>query len=223
MKRSLLYWQLFQDWFIFGCAKKEEQKGQYLVKINGVTITKEDLKKEVEALPPFAQKMFEGEEGIARLIDELIKKELLYQEAKKKGLDRDAAYLKKVADSQKLILISALLEKEIEDKAKLSDKDVRDFYEKNKADFMVQGKTIEFEKIRDMLAQRLTAQKQKEVFDGYVENLKKSYKIDVNKDAIAGLSKKEEPKKEDVKKEEPKKEEAVKEEKKAPSKEKPRK
>ena len=208
---------------ITGCAKKEEQKGQYLVKINGVTITKEDLKKEVEALPPFAQKMFEGEEGIARLIDELIKKELLYQEAKKKGLDRDAAYLKKVADSQKLILISALLEKEIEDKAKLSDKDVRDFYEKNKADFMVQGKAIEFEKIRDMLAQRLTAQKQKEVFDGYVENLKKSYKIDVNKDAIAGLSKKEEPKKEDVKKEEPKKEEAVKEEKKAPSKEKPKK
>ncbi|MBI1812004.1 MAG: SurA N-terminal domain-containing protein [Nitrospirae bacterium] len=210
--------------FVFaGCAKKEEQKGQYLVKINGVTITKEDLKKEVEALPPFAQKMFEGEEGIARLIDELIKKELLYQEAKKKGLDRDAAYLKKVADSQKLILISSLLEKEIEDKAKLSDKDVRDFYEKNKADFMVQGKTIEFEKIRDMLAQRLTAQKQKEVFDGYVESLKKSYKIDVNKEAIAGLSKKEEPKKEDVKKEEPKKEEAVKEEKKAPSKEKPKK
>lgn len=190
---------------VFGCAKKEEQKGQYLVKINGVTITKEDLKKEVEALPPFAQKMFEGEEGIARLIDELIKKELLYQEAKKKGLDRDAGYLKKVADSQKLILISALLEKEIEDKARLSDKDVRDFYEKNKADFMVQGKTIEFEKIRDMLAQRLTAQKQKEVFDGYVESLKKSYKIDVNKEAIAGLSKKEEPKKEDVKKEEPKK------------------
>ncbi|MBA3071341.1 MAG: hypothetical protein FP829_04140 [Nitrospirae bacterium] len=192
--------------FVFaGCAKKEEQKGQYLVKINGIAITKEDLKKEVEALPPFAQKMFEGEEGIARLIDELIKKELLYQEAKKKGLDRDAGYLKKVADSQKLILISALLEKEIEDKARLSDKDVRDFYEKNKADFMVQGKTIEFEKIRDMLAQRLTAQKQKEVFDGYVENLKKSYKIDVNKEAIAGLSKKEEPKKEDVKKEEPKK------------------
>jgi peptidyl-prolyl cis-trans isomerase C len=222
MKRFIVL-AVISGLLVFGCAKKEEQKGQYLVKINGVTITKEDLKKEVEALPPFAQKMFEGEEGIARLIDELIKKELLYQEAKKKGLDRDAAYLKKVADSQKLILISALLEKEIEDKAKLSDKDVRDFYEKNKADFMVQGKTIEFEKIRDMLAQRLTAQKQKEVFDGYVENLKKSYKIDVNKEAIAGLSKKEEPKKEDVKKEEPKKEEAVKEEKKAPSKEKPKK
>lgn len=193
-----------------GCAKRENGKGQYLVKINNTTITKEDLNKEIEALPAFAQKMFEGEEGMTKLLDELIKKELLYQEAKKKGLDKDPAYIKKIADSQKLILISSLLEKEIEDKAKLSDKDVKDFYEKNKADLIDKsGKPIEFDKIKDMLAQRLTAQKQKEVFDSYVENLKKSYKIDINKEAIAGLTKKEEPKepvKEAPKKEEPKKE-----------------
>ncbi len=194
---------------LFGCAKKEEKKaGQYLAKINNTIITKEDLNKEIEALPAFAQKMFEGEEGTTRLINELIKKELLYQEAKKKGLDKDPSYVKKVEDSRKLILISALLEKEIEEKAKVSDKEVKDFYEKNKADFTVQGKPVEFEKIKDMLAQRLTAQKQKEVFDSYVENLKKSYTIDINKEAIAGMSKKEETKKEEPKgpaKEAPKK------------------
>jgi len=209
---------------ITGCAKKEEKKGgQYLVKINNVTITKEDLNREIEALPAFAQKMFEGEEGMTKLVDELIKKELLYQEAKKRGLDKDPAYLKKVADSQKLILISSLLEKEIEDKAKVSDKEVKDFYEKNKADFTVQGKPVEFEKIKGMLAQRLTGQKQKEVFDSYVENLKKSYTIDINKEAIAAISKKEEPKKEEPKgtvKEAPKKEEPKKED---PKKETPRK
>ena len=183
----------------FGCAKKEEQKDQYLVKVNGVAITKEDLKKEVEALPLEAQQMFEGEEGTGRLIDELIKKELLYQEAKKKGIDRDAAYLKRAAESQKLLLINALLEKEIADKAKLSDKDVRDFYENNKANFMVQGKIIEFENVKDTIAQQLAAQKQKEVFDIYVENLTKLSKIDKNKEAIAGLSKEEETKEEDVK------------------------
>lgn len=197
--------------FVFaGCAKRENGKGQYLVKINNTTITKEDLNKEIEALPAFAQKMFEGEEGMTKLIDELVKKELLYQEAKKKGLDKDPAYARKIADSQKLILISSLLEKEIEDKAKVSDKDVKDFYEKNKADLIDKsGKPIEFDKIKDMLAQRLTAQKQKEVFDSYVENLKKSYTIDINKEAIAGLTKKEEtkePVKEAPKKEEPKKE-----------------
>lgn len=209
---------------ITGCAKKDEKKGgQYLVKINNVTITKEDLNKEIEALPVFAQKMFSGEEGMARLIDELVKKEILYQEAKKKGLDKDPAYQKKVADSQKLILISSLLEKEIEDKAKVSDKEVKEFYDKNKADFTVQGKPIEFEKIKDMLAQRLTAQKQKEIFDTYVESLKKTYSVDINKDAIAALTKKEEPKKEEAKesaKEAPKKEEPKKE---TPQKEAPKK
>lgn len=215
MKRFLVFVLVLALGFVLaGCAKRENEKGQYLVKINNTTITKEDLNKEIEALPAFAQKMFEGEEGMTKLIDELIKKELLYQEAKKKGLDKDPAYIKKIADSQKLILISSLLEKEIEDKAKLSDKDVKDFYEKNKADLIDKsGKPIEFDKIKDMLAQRLTAQKQKEVFDSYVENLKKSYKIDINKEAIAGLTKKEEtkeaveeaPKKEAPKKETPKK------------------
>lgn len=208
MKRFLVFVLVLALGFVLaGCAKKENEKGQYLVKINNTTITKEDLNKEIEALPVFAQKMFEGEEGMAKLLDELIKKELLYQEAKKKGLDKDPVYIKKIADSQKLILISSLLEKEIEDKAKLSDKDVKDFYEKNKANLIDKsGKPVEFDKIKDMLAQRLTAQKQKEVFDSYVENLKKSYKIDINKEAIAALSKPEvrQGEKEEMKKEESK-------------------
>ncbi len=180
--------------FVFGCGKKDADKGQYLVKINKEAITKEDLKKEMEALPPFAQKMFEGEEGLSRFIDELIKKELLYQEAVKKGLDKDPLYAKKIADSQKLILISFLLEKEIENKARVTDQELRDFYNKNKADFTFQGKPVEFEKVKDMLAQRLTAQKQKEVFDTYVETLKKSHKVEINNEAIAALSKSEAPK-----------------------------
>lgn len=199
---------------IFGCAKKnEEKRGQYIIKINDVAMTKEEITSEIDALPPFAQKMFEGEEGMTKLVDELIKKELLYQEAKKRGLDKDPAYKKKFEDSQKLILISTLLEKEVEEKAKVSDKDVQDFYEKNKADFTVDGKPLDFEKIKAMLAQRLTAQKQKEVFDSYVETLKKSYTIEINKEALAGLSKKEEIKKEESKeaiKGEPKKEDPAK-------------
>jgi nitrous oxide reductase accessory protein NosL len=206
MKKSLVLILVLVLGVVFaGCAKKEEKKGTYLIKINNVSITKEDLDKEIEALPPFARKMFEGEEGVSKIIDELIKKELLYQEAKKKGIDKDPAYQKKIVDSQKLILISLLLEKEIEDKAKVSDSEVKAFYDKNKADFTVQGKTVEFDEIKDMLVQRLTAQKQKEVFDSYVEGLKKSYTIDINEEALSALTKKEGTPKEEPKKETPKK------------------
>lgn len=197
---------------IAGCAKKKEEKGgQYLAKVGDTVITDEYLNKEIAALPVREQKMFKGDKGISNLIDGIVIRELLYQEAKKKGFDKDPIYPKKAENAQKTVLITSLLEKEIEDKAKVSDKEVKDFYEKNKEDFTVQGKPIEFERIKDMLAQRLTVQKQKEVFDSYVEDLKKSYTIDINKEAVATLSKsglrrgeREEPLREEPKKEAPK-------------------
>ncbi|MBI4688860.1 MAG: SurA N-terminal domain-containing protein [Nitrospirae bacterium] len=201
---------------IAGCAKKEEKKtGQYLVKINDVTITKEYLDKKIESLPPMAQKMFEGEEGMTKLIENLINQKVLYLEAKKKGIDNDPEYKKNLEDSKEMLLIQSLLKKEMEAKIKVSDKEVKDFYEKNKANLIDKsGKPVEFEKIKDMLAQRLSAQKENEVFESYLEGLKKSYKIDINKDAIAGLSKPEGSGKEESKevmKERPKKEEPKKE------------
>ncbi|MBI4685548.1 MAG: SurA N-terminal domain-containing protein [Nitrospirae bacterium] len=195
MKKIFVLFLLLVLGFVFsGCTKKEGATGKYLAKINNVKITKEDVDNELAALPVFARNMFAGENGTLRLLDEIVKKELLYQEAKKKGLDKDPLFKKRVADSQKLILISALLEKEIEAKANVTEIDMKQFYEKHKAEFTVKGKPVDFEQVKSMIAQRLTAQKQKEVFDSYVENLKKSYKIDINKEAISELSKKEETK-----------------------------
>ena len=94
--------------FVFACAKKEEQKGAYLAKVGNVKITQADLEREIKNLPDFAQKIFEGGSGKERFLNELIKKELLYQEALKKGLDKNPEYLKKVEDFKKITLIGQL-------------------------------------------------------------------------------------------------------------------
>lgn len=262
------------------CAKKEDQKGPHLAKVGNTNITQADLEREIKTLPEFAQKLFEGSGGKEKFLDELIKKELLYQEALKKGLDKNQEYQKKVEDFRKLTLISALLEKEIETQAKVTDQDVKNYYEKHKdeltsvsqikashilvktedeaakilerikkgEDFaslakkysidpgsaknggdlgffssgqMVpefetaaiklkkgelsqpvktkfgyhiikvsdkkMGKPLEFERIKDAISQRLAAEKQKEFFDSYIENLKKSYKVEINKEAVSKL------------------------------------
>lgn len=63
----------------------------------------------------------------------------------------------------------------------------------------VKGKALEFDKVKGFLSQQVAAEKQKERFEKYVENLKKNYKVDINKDELAKLSfqekeqKKEEP------------------------------
>ena len=269
------------------CAKKEGQKGSDLAKVGNVTITQADIEREIKNLPDFAQKLFEGSGGKERFLNELVKKELLYQEALKKGLDKNTEYLKKVEDFKKITLIGHLLEKEIESKAKVTDQDVKDYYEKHKEDFapvsqirmsliLVKteeeakkilerlnkgedfakvakkssvdlnsaknggdlgylsrgqmtseleavavrlktgevsepiktqsgyqiikvtdkkiGKVVEFERVKNFISQQLSAGKQKEVFDSYIESLKKSYKVDINKEAISKLSSGEEKK-----------------------------
>ena len=262
------------------CAKKGEEKGPYLAKVGNVKIMQADLEREMKNLPVFAQKMFEGSDGKEKFLGELIKKELLYQDALKKGLDKDAEYLKRVEDFRKITLIGVLLEKEMESKAKVSDQEVKDYYEKHKEDFAVGrirashilvkteedarnilerlkkgedfakiakkssidpgsaknggdlgffsagqmvpefeavavklkqgeiseplktkfgyhiikvtdkkiGKSVEFEKVKNYISQRLSAEKQKGFFDSYIEELKKKYTVEINKEAVSKLS-----------------------------------
>ena len=282
MKRMTVFVMIISVLFIFAsCAKHEEQKGPYLAKVGEVKIMKADLEREMKNLPPFAQKIFEGSEGKERFLNELVKKELLYQEALKQGLDKDAAYIEKVADFKKITLISQLLENEIEKKAQVTEEDVKNYYDEHKEDFapfdeirlsLIRVKTedeakkiseklkkgedfakiakessidtksakvggdlgflsrkqispehemvvarmmkgdvsdpvrtkqgfdiikvtdkktgtvVAFDKVKDLISQHLSGEKQKEVFDSYVEGLKKTYPVEINKEALAGPS-----------------------------------
>ncbi len=263
-----------------GCAQKGEKKGPYLAKVGNATITQADFEREMKNLPPFAQKLFEGPEGKEKFLQELVKKELLYQEALKKGLDKDPEYASKIEDYKKITLITQLLEKELEAKAKVTEQDAKEYYEKHKnelasvsqikashilvktedeakkiieklkkgGDFAAiakqssidpgsaknggdlgyfssgqmvpefeaaalklnpgeisepvktkfgyhiikvtdkkMGKPVEYEKIKNVLMQRMTAEKQRDVFDSYIESLKKNYKVEINKDALSKL------------------------------------
>jgi parvulin-like peptidyl-prolyl isomerase len=266
---------------VAACAKKEGPTGPYLAKAGNATITQADLEREMKNLPEFAQALFAGSGGKEKFLNELVKKEILYQEAVKKGFDKDPEYLKKLEDYKKITLIGSLLEKEIEAKSKVTEKDTKDYYDKHKEEIssvsqikashilvktedeakkiyeslkkganfaelakknsidpgsaknggdlgffskgqMVPefeaaaaklrvgeisqpvktkygyhiikvadkklGKPIEFDKVKGVISQRVAAEKQKEAFDSYLENLKKSYKVEINKDAVSKLS-----------------------------------
>lgn len=262
------------------CAKKGDQKGPYLAKVGSEKITEQVLEKELKNLPEFAQQLFEGQEGKQRFLDELIKKELLYQEAKKKGLAKDPDFQSKLEEFKKITLIGVLLEKEIEEKAAVTEQEVKEYYEKNKSDFsnvnqirashilvkskeeaqkvlqrlkagedfgkiakeksldpgsarnggdvgffssgqMVPefesaasrlkvgetsqpvktkfgyhvirvtdkkvGQPVDFDKVRNLIYQRLSAEKQKGIFDSYIEDLKQKFKVDINEQAVSQL------------------------------------
>ena len=178
------------------CTKKEPEKiiqqprGEQLAKVDNTIITDTVVREEFGMLPAQVQEMFLKEGSMEDIVDELVKKELLYVEAKQKGLDRAQGFDKKVEDFKKRLMIESLLEEEIEKKASVTDKDVKDFYDKNKKEFVIEtpgggkGKLVEFERVKALIEQRLKAEKQKEVFDAYIDSLNKTHKVDVNREAI---------------------------------------
>ncbi|TAN42008.1 MAG: peptidylprolyl isomerase [Nitrospirae bacterium] len=284
-------------------AGSKEQKGAVLAKVGSAVITDADLERDLKSLPDYAQQIFADQKGREKFLDELIKKEILYQEALKKGLDKSADFTKKVEEFKKLTLVSELLEKEIMSRSKVSDQEVREYYDKHKEDFATTsqikashilvkteeealkisgrlkkgekfediarkesidkgsgknggdlgyfskgqmvpefekaaaalkkgetsapvksnfgyhiikvtdkktGPVIEFDRIKELISQRLSGERQKEAFDKYVDELKKTYTVEIKKEALAktsketGAGKPAEDKKDAVKKDEPK-------------------
>lgn len=293
---------------LVSCSKKEaEQKGTYLAKIDNTSITQADFDREFQSLPDYAQQMFTDAAGKEKFLNEIINKELLYKEALKKGYDKGDAFTRKLEEFKKLSLVSELFEKEIMAKAKVSDQDIKDYYEKNKGDFVIAkeirashilvkteeeaqkvlarlkqgdkfeavakevsvdtasaknggdlgffkkgqmvpeferaaamlkvgetssspvktqfgfhiikvtdkkvGEAVEFDKVKDMIAQKLSGERQKEAFDKYIADLRNTHKVEINKEALSKADQapaktekpQEAPAKPEEKKEEPKK------------------
>ncbi len=83
------------------------------------------------AMPGFdASKLQPNEKK--RIIDDLINRKLLLKDAKATGIEKDVDYIKAVKAAQEGIAVELYMRK-LFDGIKVSDSDLRDFYNKNKA------------------------------------------------------------------------------------------
>lgn len=122
--------------FAVGCSTKDSPDTSALAKVNNTVITKKDFMKRINRLPEWAKGRFQTEEGKKNFLEEIIKEELLYQEALKKGLNKDGEFQSKIEEFKKMTLISILLKEEIEKKVKMEPEEVKKFYDENKNEFM---------------------------------------------------------------------------------------
>src|SRR5688500_2412724 len=98
-----------------------------LARVNGKVITVEEFNKKYQALLPLYQNKTPTKQTV---LDDLIKRELGIQEAKKLKLDQDP----EVVDEMNTVLYQALLRKQLAkdfEKITITDGDAKDWYSKN--------------------------------------------------------------------------------------------
>ncbi|MCX7988538.1 MAG: peptidyl-prolyl cis-trans isomerase [Thermodesulfovibrio sp.] len=113
-----------------------QSKDEVILKAGSSALTKKDLQEDLKTLPPQTKAFLASPEGINRLKDELVKREVLYEEAKKKDLAKSEEFKRRLEEFKKITLINMLLEQELKNVQQVTEKDAKDYYEKNKDQFI---------------------------------------------------------------------------------------
>lgn len=184
---------------LIGCSKGPDSA--VLAKVNRGAITVADFKKQLEDLTPQMQQAVATDAKARRdFLDDLVGIELVIQEAKRQGLDKDAEFKKRqdlmrkelehrIQEDAKNELFNAVLKKEIGDKmSKVPEptaQEVRDYYDKNKDKIRnAQGKILGLKEVEPQLKTRLMQERRRDLYLEYAKTLRAKAKIDVNEKAL---------------------------------------
>jgi peptidyl-prolyl cis-trans isomerase C len=134
-KRSIFLWILVAlACSIPGCQKAEENGlgKKDLVRINDVSISLEEFQEMLERQPLEGKMKLLSQKGTRDFLENyVIPREVLYQEAKKKGLDKNKEILAKIEDAGRAILIDALLEEVLGGRGEVSEEEIQRYYKEN--------------------------------------------------------------------------------------------
>jgi len=133
--RLILLWVLFLlTFFISGCQKpRENGLGEKdLVRINDVSLSLGEFQDMLERQPLEGKMKLLSQKGTRDFLENyVIPREVLYQEAKKKGLDKKKEILAKIEDAGRAILIDALLEEVLRGRGEVSEEEIQRYYKEN--------------------------------------------------------------------------------------------
>ncbi|OGP74197.1 MAG: hypothetical protein A2V86_13770 [Deltaproteobacteria bacterium RBG_16_49_23] len=139
MKKGIvLIFGLFLLWGALGCGKsgKEELGRKEMVRINDLSISLEEFRQMSEKQPLEGKVRLLDEKGMRDFLENyIITREALYQEAKKKGFDKNKEILAKVEDFRRAMIIDGLIEEALRGKSEATEEEIQRYYRENKSLF----------------------------------------------------------------------------------------
>jgi len=169
-----------------GCGKKEMAQDKKLVaKINKCEITIEDFQDDASHV--LSRKYLAGDPEKAKegLLEEIIVKKMLLQEAQAKNYDKNKAFMKEIERYWEQALLKLLIKEKMQEllqKMSVRDDEIAGEYEKMKLD---EGKSVEpFEKALPMIRSDIKRKKVAEAFSQWISSLKERAKIIIYKENL---------------------------------------
>lgn len=129
---------LFSSLLLIGCQKSGDRPlgKKELVRVNDVSISLEEFQQMLEKQPLEGKMKLLSEKGTRDFLENyVIPREVLYQEAIKRGLDKKKEVLARIEDARRAILTESLLEEVLRGKGEVSEEEIQQYYKENQALF----------------------------------------------------------------------------------------
>jgi hypothetical protein len=189
MRRSTDAQQVIEQTSALDEAQKPAARtGEVIARIGQREITTGDLQFEMNRLPVYIQEQIKNREQKIDFLKNFIAQELLYDSAKRKGLDKDKEVREGLVLAEKSLMTQKLLQEEIEktvNPEKYSNADVELFYKANSdryAEKDEQGKVKRipsFAEVKDRAAQDFIQEKQEQAYQQLIERLMKAENVQI--------------------------------------------
>ena len=143
-----------------------------VARIGEKEITMEELERKIKDLPPYYQEMFKDKEKQLEFLQQYIATELFYEKAKRKGYDKDKDIIEQAFEAKKAAMMQKLIKEEVQDKVRITDKEIELYYETHKEDYVEKEDEKERQKtldeVRDNVRSALRGEKQKELYEDFI-------------------------------------------------------
>ena len=120
---------------IIGCKPGKDSGGKVIAQINGREIRDDEFKERFSRLSPSLKGKYSDEKGKKEFLEEIIKRELLLQEARKVGIEKERTIIDRIEEMRERMILNEFLQHEVEDKLTITDKELEDFFNLHKDEF----------------------------------------------------------------------------------------
>ncbi|MBN1541956.1 hypothetical protein JW992_07390 [candidate division KSB1 bacterium] len=119
---------------------KKKRPGAVVAQIGKRDVTLGDLEFEINQLPPSVRDQFNSPEQKLEFLREYVATELLYDTAKRSGLDNDAEVIEGAFQAKRALMVRKLLQERVSAKVEIKEEDIELYYQAHKDDFAEKDK-----------------------------------------------------------------------------------
>jgi hypothetical protein len=183
MKRLLIFLTIALGFFLLTCSPGEQDKSEIVAKINDYSLTLDDFHHQLAAEAEFQTAAAVDINFRKNLLDQIIRKELLIQEAKKLEFDRKENFIRTIETYWEATLIRDILNfkaKEFENRVVVTKEDIVSYYE----ELSKQGVLPPLSDLEEALGHEIKEKKKSEILEEWITGVKNSAKIDINQELL---------------------------------------